>query len=424
MTKTFIKEKNMPKVIIIGGGFGGINVAKALKATDIEILLIDKTNHHLFQPLLYQVATAALSVSNIASPIREILKNQPNTTVLMAEVDKIDLNKQQVWTTSKEAYSYDYLIVASGSRHSYFGHDHWEEYAPGIKTALDAVRIREHLLLAFEKAEACEDPLQAMQYLKFAIIGAGPTGVEMAGSIAEFAHRSLSKNFRRIKPQDTTIYLIEGADQILPSYPAKLAAIAQKDLEKLGVEVRLNALVTEINPQGIYIKDHFIPVKNVVWAAGNQASPLLKTLGIPLDREGRACVNSDLSIPGHSNVFIIGDAACFINEQGESLPALAPVAIQQAHYVAKLIKNKLTPSARKPFAYFDKGMISTIGRGKAVGMFRKITFSGLLAWLVWCFVHIFYLVSFRYKLLVLIHWLILYIFNLRQVRIILRPIKK
>lgn len=413
----------MRKVIIIGGGFGGINAAKALRRADVELLLIDKTNHHLFQPLLYQVATAALSVSNIASPLREILKNQANATVLMANVEKIEIESKTVKTSSGETYPYDYLIVAPGARHSYFGHDHWEAFAPGIKNVEDAIRIREHMLLAFEKAEAAEDPIQAAYFLNFAIIGAGPTGVEMAGSIAEFAHQTLVKNFRRIDPKQTHIYLIEGANQVLPSYPPKLGDIAKKDLENLGVKVLLNTMVTEVSSEGIRINGHVVPATNLVWAAGNQASSLLRTLGVPLDRQGRVLVKPDLTIPNHPNVFVIGDAACCFNKK-KPLPGIAPVAIQQALYVAKLIKKHVSPSDRKPFSYFDKGMISTIGRGKAVGMIGKFTFSGFLAWLIWCFVHIFYLVSFRNRLFVMISWFILYLANRRQVRIILRPTRK
>lgn len=414
----------MKKVIIIGAGFAGINAAKALKRADVEIILIDRTNHHLFQPLLYQVATAALSSGNIASSIREILKNQANATVIMAQIDKIDKERHCVITDHNEEYFYDYLIIAPGTRHSYFGHDKWEAYAPGLKTLVDAVRIREHLLLAFEKAEKCDDPEKAASYLDFAIVGAGPTGVEMAGSIAEFAHRTLFKNFRRIHPEKSKIYLIEGANQVLPSYPPDLGARAQKDLEKLGIDVMLNTIVTDITPEGIYTKDRFLPVTNIVWAAGNQASPLLKSLHTPLDRQGRALVNPDLSIPGYPNVFVVGDAACSLDSKGQPLPGIAPVAIQQGRYVAKLIKNNTPPDTRKPFAYFDKGTIATIGRGKAVGMIRKFKFSGFLAWLVWSLVHIFYLVSFRHRILVMIQWCFLYLSGRRQVRIITRPIHK
>lgn len=413
----------MTKVIIIGGGFGGINAAKSLNKNDLEILLIDKTNHHLFQPLLYQVATAALSESNIASPIREILKFQKNTTVLMEQVDKIDLKNQCVTTSNGDIHSYDYLIIAPGARHSYFGHDNWEADAPGIKTVSDAIRLREHMLMAFEKAETCQDPIETATYLNFAVIGAGPTGVEMAGSIAEFAHQTLRKNFRRIVPENSQIFLIEGAEQVLPSFPKDLAARAKKDLEKLGVKILLNTLVTEIDSFGIKINDQFISVKNIIWAAGNQASPLLKTLKVPLDRQGRVLVQPDMSVPDYPQVFVIGDAAALLNEEGQPLPGIAPVAIQQARYVAKLIKKKVPVEKRKPFTYFDKGMIATIGRGKAVGVFRKIHFKGFNAWLVWCFIHIFYLVSFRHKLFVLIHWIFLYIAKVRQTRIILHSRK-
>jgi NADH dehydrogenase len=413
----------MTKLIIIGGGFAGLNAAKALKKADVDILLIDKTNHHVFQPLLYQVATAALSVGNIASPIREILKNQMNTTVIMAQVERIDKEHQKVITTQHEIFSYDYLIVAPGTRHSYFGHDHWEAYAPGLKTVVDAVRIREHILLAFEKAEKSEDPVEAMELLTFVVIGAGPTGVEMAGSIAEFAHRTLFNNFRRIKPEKSKIYLVEGANQVLPTYPIHLAEKAQKNLEDLGVNVVLNASVTNITPESVYIGNKLIATSNIIWAAGNQASPLLKSLHVPLDRAGRAIVNSDMSIPGYPNVFVIGDAAYVLDEKGQPLPGIAPVAIQQGRYVAKIIRKNTPANKRKPFAYFDKGTIATIGRGKAVGLIRKFAFSGFFAWLIWCFIHIFYLVSFRYRILVMIQWCFWYLTGRRLVRVINRPIK-
>ena len=414
----------MTQVLIIGGGFGGINAAKALKWAPVDILILDRTNHHVFQPLLYQVATAALSVGNIASPIREILRNQKNVTVLMENVEKIEVDKQQVIVSEGKIFSYDYLIVAPGARHSYFGHEEWEAYAPGLKTVADAVRIRERMLTAFEKAERCDDPEEAAKYMRFVVVGGGPTGVEMAGSLAEFAYRTLFKNFRRIDPKNAEIYLIEGTKQLLPYYPENLSEIAKKDLEKLGVTVELNTLVTDINSEGIYTGKRFIPTTEVIWAAGNQASPLLKTLGAPLDRQGRVIVSPDLTIPNHPNVFVIGDAAYCLNKQGEPLPGIAPVAIQAGRYVAKIIKDKIPPEKRAPFVYFDKGTIATIGRGKAVGMVRHFQFSGFIAWLVWCFIHIFYLVSFRYRLLVLTQWLFLYSLNRRQVRVITKPIDK
>jgi NADH dehydrogenase len=411
----------MVKVVIVGGGFGGINAAKALAKASVDIILIDRTNHHLFQPLLYQVATAALSVGNIASPIREVLRNQQNATVIMAQVERIDVQSQQV-LTDVGAFAYDYLILAPGAKHAYFGHDEWEKYAPGLKTVEDAVKIREQMLVAFEKAERCEDPVQAQSYLSFVIIGGGPTGVEMAGSLAEFAHRTLFKNFRRINPATTKIYLIEGASQVLPSYPSDLAQHALQDLKNLGVSVILNTFVTNITAEGIYMAEQFLPASCIIWAAGNQASPLLQSLGVPLDRQGRAIVNLDTSIPGHSNVFVIGDAAYFKDKKGEALAGIAPVAIQQARYVATIIKNKIMPENRKPFVYFDKGYMATIGRGKAVAVVRKLHFSGLFAWLAWCFIHILYLVSFRYRVLVMVQWLFWYVTSRRYGRVINRPI--
>ncbi len=414
----------MTKVVIIGGGFGGINAAKALKKANVDILLMDRTNHHVFQPLLYQVATAALSVGNIASPIREILRDQDNVTVMMVQVEKIDKEHRRVIASHGESFYYDYLIVAPGARHSYFGHDNWEAYAPGLKTVIDAVRICEHILLAFEKAENCEDFKEAEKYLRFAIIGAGPTGVEMAGSIAEFAHHTLFKNFRRIKPEKSKIYLIEGANQVLPSYPISLAEEAKKDLEKLGVDVLLNTFVTGITPEGVQMGEAFLATPNIIWAAGNQASPLLKTLHVPLDKQGRVIVNPDLTIPGHPDVFVIGDAAYSLDKRGRLLPAIAPVAIQQARYVANIIKREVPSSKRKSFKYFDKGTMATVGRGKAIAMVGKLKFAGFFAWLMWCFIHILYLVSFRHRILVMVHWFFLYLAGRRQGRVISRPIHK
>ncbi|MCE2983145.1 MAG: NAD(P)/FAD-dependent oxidoreductase [Parachlamydia sp.] len=406
----------MRRVIIIGGGFGGLNAAKALKGADVEVLLLDRTNHHVFQPLLYQVATAALSVANIAGPIREILKRQKNATVLLAEVEKIDLEQQSIKITSGEVYNYDDLILAPGARHSYFGHDHWEAYAPGLKTIADALRIRDKILMAYEKAERADDPDEAQKEMRFVIIGGGPTGVELAGSLAEFAHHTLINNFRNILPKNTTITLLEGGPQLLPGFDPKLAKEAQNDLEQLGVDIYLNTFATQVEPNGVYAQERFFEASTILWAAGNQASPLLKHLDIPLDQQGRALVNPDLTIPGHPNVFIIGDAACCTGKKGAPLPAIAPVAIQQGKYVARLIKN---PSKRrKAFFYFDKGMMAAIGRGEAVVMLRRLKFGGFFAWFVWCFVHIFYLISFRYKLLVMIQWIFLYLFSRRQGRVI------
>ncbi len=413
----------MAKLIIIGGGFAGVNAAQALRKAPIDILLLDRTNHHVFQPLLYQVATAALSIGNITSPLREIFERQSNVTVLMENVTHIHRDKKLVETSEGKLFSYDYLIVAPGARHSYFGHAEWEQYALGLKTVVDASNIRERILMAFEIAERTKDPETAKRYLNFAIIGGGPTGVEMAGSIAEFAHRTLVKNFRHINPANSKIYLIEGEEQLLPSYPKHLADIALKDLEQLGVTVILKKHVTNVTKEGIYLGEELLNIPTIIWAAGNQASPLLKTLDTPLDKQGRAIVNPDLSIPSDPNVFVVGDAAACQDENGHMLPAIAPVAIQQARFVAKIIKNQIEPEKRQAFRYFDKGMIATIGRGRAVALLRKLQFSGFIAWLIWGFVHILYLISFKNRVLVMTQWAFWYFTENRPDRIINHPIK-
>ena len=415
----------MKQVVIIGGGFAGVNVAKMLKKdTELNILLLDRTNHHVFQPLLYQIATASLPTSNVAYPLRGIFQNQANITVLMADVQKIELENQLIKTIDGQTFSYDFLVVAPGAKHSYFGHDSWEKDAPGLKTTLDAEGIREKLLMVFERAERCEDLEQAKKMLNFVIIGAGPTGVELAGSIAELTRLTLTKNFRRIKPEEAKIYLVEGESQVLPSYPTKLAKYALKSLEQLGVNVLLNTRVTQVASEGFYVGERFIDAHTMIWAAGNQASPLLKSLNQPLDSQGRVVVNSDLSILKYSNVFVIGDAAAFKDENGRSLPAIAPVAIQEGVYVGNLIRSNIPPEKRTPFKYFDKGMIATIGRGRAVVVLRKLHFSGFFAWLIWCFVHILYLVSFKNRFLVIIQWAYLYLTGNRPDRIIRHPTKE
>lgn len=410
------------KVIIIGGGFGGLNAAKALKKADVDLLLVDKTNHHVFQPLLYQVASAALSSGNIAAPIREILRHQANTTVLMATIDKIELGKKQIQALSGEIYKYDYLIVAPGSTHSYFGHNDWEAFAPGLKTIPDAVRIRERILLAFERAERCDSYSEAKNYLRFVIVGGGPTGVEMAGAIAEVAHKSMFKNFRKIKPEQSEIYLVEGTDHILNTYPTRLSDIARRDLEKMGVKVLTNRMVTNINEKGVYLGEEFIETHNVIWAAGNEVPPLLKTLGTPLDRMGRAIVEHDMSVPGYPEVFVIGDAALVKSKEGQPLPAIAPVAIQQGKYVAQVITSKLSFDQRPPFQYFDKGTMATIGKAKAIALVGSFGFSGFFAWLAWGLIHIAYLVSFENRSLVMMQWIFWYFTGKRQQRLIARPI--
>ncbi len=411
------------KVLILGGGFAGLNAAKALGNTKFDVWLIDKTNHHLFQPLLYQVASAALSPGDIAVPIREILSAYENVTVLMGQVERIDKEKREVVLQNGDRVGYEYLIVALGARHSYFGNDAWEEFAPGLKTLPDALRIRERILLSFEKAERCDSISEAKKYLNFVIIGGGPTGVEMAGAIAEIAYETMLKNFRRIDVTKTKIYLVEGSPHILPVYPEKLSEKAQKYLEHFGVHVITGKRVTNVTKEGVTVENLFIPCENILWAAGNQASPILKTLDVPLDKQGRVIVDSDLSVPGFPEIFVLGDAAYALDRKGKPLPALAPVAVQQGRYVAYLLRKRLPKSERPAFDYFDKGTMATIGKTKAIGMFGKLQFSGFIAWLAWCFVHILYLIGFRNRLIVLTRWLMSYFSSQRGARLINRSIE-
>jgi NADH dehydrogenase len=409
------------KVVIIGGGFAGLNAAKAFNHAKFDVLLIDKTNHHLFQPLLYEVATAALSPGQIATPLREILRHQENTTVIMGEVVKIDKTLKQITLSNGDVHGYDYLIISIGARHSYFGREDWELFAPGLKTIRDALNIREEMLISFEKAERLDNIDEAAKYLNFIIIGGGPTGVEMAGAIAEIANKTMFKNFRRIKPEESKIYLLEALPQILPMYPSKLAKKATEDLERLGVKVLTGKKVTEINEKGVKIEDAFIESKNIIWAAGNQVSPMLGTLDVPLDRAGRVIVGPDLSIPGHPEVFVVGDAAHSVGKDGKPLPGVAPVAIQQGRYAAKIIKT-LAKENRQPFVYFDKGSLATIGKAKAIAVIGKLQLSGFFAWLMWAFVHIMYLIGFRNRIGVMFQWAATMFTGERGVRLITRPI--
>ena len=409
---------NLKKLIIIGGGFGGLNVALKLKNAPVEITLIDKKNHHLFQPLLYQVASAALSPADIATPLREIFANQKNATVIMGTVESIDKKKREIVLVNGDHIPYDYLVVAAGARHSYFGNDQWEPLAPGLKTITDALKIRERILISFEKAERMDSIHEAEKYLNFVIIGGGPTGVEMAGAIAEIAHQTMFKNFRRINPEKSKIYIVEGAPRVLPPFPEKLSIRAKKDLEKMGVRVITGELVTNITEEGAQVGNDFIAARNVIWAAGNQASSLLKTLDVPLDRQGRAMVEPDLSIPKHPEIFVVGDAACTIGKDGKPLPAVAPTAIQQGRYVGRIIRRQVRKEKRRPFKYFDKGGIATIGKNRAVGFFRGMHFKGIFAWLIWGFIHVFYLVSYRSQFAVMLDWVFHYMTGLRGARLI------
>lgn len=409
---------DIPRVIIVGCGFGGINAAKTLKNTQAQILLIDKANHHVFQPLLYQVATATLAPSNIAVPIRNVLEKQKNTTVFLADIVKVDKEHKKVIAGNGDEYVYDFLILAPGTMHSYFNHPEWENYAPGLKNLNDAITIRERILLSYERAERCSDPKEVEKFTCFVIVGAGPTGVEMAGAIGEIAHQTLTENFRRINTRNSKIYLIEGAKQVLPAFPKDLADKAQMYLEELGVEVLLETFVTDITSEGVWLGDKFIETPNIIWAAGNEGSPLLKSLDVPLDKSKRVIVNRDLTIPGYPEIFVIGDAGCLIDDKGNSLPGLAPVAIQQGKYVAKIIHHQVPADKRKPFVYYDKGMMAAIGQTKAIAITGKLKLSGFLAWLAWSTIHICYLISYSNRLFVMIQWIYLYIFHERQIQLI------
>ncbi len=409
----------MKKVVIIGAGFGGLTAAKVLAKYDFAITIIDKTNHHLFQPLLYQVATAALSPADIAIPIRHVFSANKNVEVLMGEVSAIDKKNKKVFLNGL-TIEFDYLIIAAGSRHSYFGNSEWEKYAPGLKTMNDALKIREKILLSLETAEKESNPSKKQKYLNFVIIGGGPTGVELAGAISEIVNKNVIPDFRNIDASMTKVYLIEALPNLLSSYPERLSRRALDDLKKLEVEVILNQKVSEINENGVTVGGRFIETGNILWAAGNQTSPLIQSLEIEKDKSGRVFVNNDLSINGCNNIFIIGDAAAVKNEKGELLPAIAPVAIQQGKYVAKIIAEELIGKPHKKFKYRDKGTMATIGKAKAVAVIKGIHLSGLFAWLTWSFIHILFLISFRNKLRVMSEWIWHYITNRPGIRLIVK----
>lgn len=409
------------KIIVIGCGFAGLNVSLPLAKAKYALTVIDKTNHHLFQPLLYQVATAALSPGEIGIPIREILKKHKNTYVIMANVASIHKDEKKVLLENGDEMSYDYLVVSVGARHSYFGNDAWEEHAPGLKTLHDALRLRERLLMSFEKAERCADHKEAEKYMNFVVVGGGPTGVEMAGAISEIAYKTLKKEFLRINPRKAKIYLIESHKEVLAPFPKSLRDRAMKDLKKMGVNVITGARVTNITKEGVYLGEKFIEARNIMWAAGNEASKLLQSLDTPLDRQGRVIVEPDLTVPNHPELFVIGDAASVSMGKDKVVPAIAPGAIQQGKYVAKIIKKDIPANKRKPFKYFDKGMLATIGKFKAVGQSGPIKFKGFIAWLGWAFIHVFYLVGFRNRIAVMMEWLYYLFKGERNVRLINRP---
>lgn len=410
----------MLNVVVIGGGFGGLKFLQRARSSKIKFTLIDKQNHHLFQPLLYQVATAVLSPANIAFPIRRMFKNFKNVKVILDEATDINREEKTVTISNGEKIKYDQLVVSTGSKHSYFGNDDWSEYSNGLKGINDALQIRERLLRAFEKAENEKDIDKRNKYLNFVVVGGGPTGVEMAGSIAEIAYKNMKEEFRNFKSSDANVYLIEATEKILPMYSERLSGKAEKYLVDFGVEVRTNEKVIKIENDLVVTDKESIQTDNVIWAAGNEASPIIKKLNTKTDSEGRAIVDPDCSLKDDGNVFVIGDAANYKDKKNNTLPGIAPVAIQQGKYLAKIIKSKTIKKDRKPFRYNDKGMMATVGRYKAIGKIGNIEVSGFLAWLFWSAIHILYLIGYRSKILVVIEWIFSYLFNKKGTRLIYR----
>jgi NADH:ubiquinone reductase (H+-translocating) len=400
------------RVIIIGGGFGGLYAAKALRSAPVEITLVDRRNYHVFQPLLYQVATAALNPADIAYPLRWVLRRQKNASVILGEVQSIDLDAKIVRLADGDL-AYDYLILATGATHSYFGHAEWEANAPGLKTIEDALEIRRRVLVAFENAERETDAAAQKAWLTFVIVGAGPTGVELAGALSEIARHTMTRNFRRINPSSARVILLEGKDHVLPVYPPSLSAKAAKQLEHLGVEVIANAMVTRVNDREVCIGETTIPTRTVLWAAGVQASPLARSLGAPLDRAGRVLVEPDLTVPGHHDAFVIGDLAAV-----EGVPGVAPAAIQEGEHAANNIIRAVEGQPLRAFHYRDKGSLATIGRAAGVADFGRLKLSGFFAWFAWLAVHIFFLIGFRNRLLVMLQWAWAYVTYQRGARLI------
>lgn len=415
-----------PHIVIIGGGFAGLYTAQHLKYADAKVTLIDRRNFHLFQPLLYQVATGGLSPANIAAPLRAILKRHKNTTVLLAEVDKINVEQKFLTFTDGEQLHYDYLVVATGATHNYFGNAHWEKHAPGLKTVEDATEIRRKVLMAFEEAERESDPVKRANWLRFVVVGGGPTGVELAGALGEIAHQTLQGNFRRMNPERAEVLLVEAGPRLLPPYSSSSSEQAKADLEALGVTVHTNVMVTDIQADHVKLKfpegEKEVLTHTVLWGAGVQASPLGKMLAehlpIELDRSGRVKVGPDLSID--PAIFVIGDLAHALDASGEPLPGVAPVAMQQGKYLAQLLKRKIAePQARaEPFRYFDKGSMATIGRSKAVAEVGPLKFSGFIAWMMWLFIHVLFLVEFENRVQVILQWAWNYLTRNRSARLI------
>jgi NADH:quinone reductase (non-electrogenic) len=412
----------IPHVVIIGGGFGGLEAAQGLKSAPVRVTLIDRHNYHLFQPLLYQVATASLSPADVSSPIRGVLRRQRNVQVLLAHVQAVDPNEHRVVlagrnNSSPDSLKYDYLIVATGAAHTYFGHPEWEPRAPGLKTLDDALEIRRQVLLAFEAAEREPDPVAQARLLTFVIVGGGPTGVELAGALAEIARRTLYRDFRSIRPESARILMLEGGPSVLPTFPEALRKAARESLERLGVDVRTNAMVTGIDADGVRVGGTAIAAQTILWAAGVAASPLVRSLDAPLDRAGRVLAEPTLAVPGHPEIFVVGDV-CALSQDGKPLPGVAQVAKQGGAHAAKNIVRAIRGQPALPFRYRNYGNMATIGRGAAVADLAFLKVSGFLAWLLWLFVHIFWLIGFRNRLAVIGEWAWAYVTFQRRARLI------
>ena len=410
-----------PRVVIIGGGFGGLTAARAFRHEAVDVMVIDRNNHHTFQPLLYQVATATLNPSDITAPIRHLLRNQHNTTVLLAEVTSIDAANHKLTVEDSEgrlrSVEYDYLIIAAGARHSYFGHDQWESDAPGLKTIDDALEIRRRFLLALERAEITDDEVERAELMTIVIVGGGPTGVELAGLIPDVL-RGIRRDFRHIDPTCMRVVLIDAGPRLLAAFPEEISAHALNDLHELGVEVRLNSVVTRVDSRTACVGNDCIGTRTILWAAGNAASPLGKSLGAPIDRAGRVMVQPDLSVPGHPNIFAVGDLASLKDSRGVHVPWVAPAANQEGKHAASNVKRLIRGQLTEPFRYFNKGNLATIGRYKAVADFGSFRVVGWIAWWFWLLVHIMYLVGFRNRVSVLLQWAYAYFTYQRGVRLI------
>jgi NADH dehydrogenase len=409
-----------PHVVVVGGGFGGLNAARALAGRPVRVTLLDRRNHHLFQPLLYQVATAALNASDIAAPLRAVLRRARNVTVLLARVERVDLAARRL-VLDRGEIGYDALILAAGAGQSYFGHDDWEVFAPGLKSLEDALEIRRRVLLAYESAEREADGAEQRALLTFVVVGGGPTGVELAGALAEISRQTIARDFRVIDPTKARVVLVEGGPRVLASFPPSLSGRAQRALERIGVEVRTGSIVTRVTADAVWLGAEQIRARTVLWAAGVAGAPLARTLGVALDRSGRVPVEADLSIPGHPDAFAIGDMSLCRGPSGTPLPGLAPVAIQQGRHAADNVLRRLQGRPTRPFRYRDRGSMATIGRAAAVATVGGIELSGLVAWLAWLLVHIMFLIGFRNRFLVLFEWAWAYVSWQRGARLITRP---